>query len=590
MYNLIKQFNEMLDKKDRFLFLGVFFLMVIGAFFELVGIGVILPFIALINDPSSVHSYKILEKLHFLLNEPNESQFIMFIAIIIGFVFLFKNIFIGFMKFVQFTMVYRAFLKTSTELLKSYLYVPYVFHLEHNSSELIRNIQIDTLKAYDNVLKPILTLWTEILVLGTIAIFLLILQPIVTITSIGIIGIVGGVFYRAIRSYSLAWGKLEQESIGKMLLWAQQGLGGIKEILVLQQQQFFLDHFMKEGSVFAHMNRNHKTSLEMPRLVIETIGFFTMLLATVLLMKHNNDKIIPILGLFAVASVRLLPAVTRIVNLLTYIRHSTPTVNVVYNHIMEVRNLRANLEKEIHFIGDNDQNIVLELKNISYQYPSSNKKVLKNLSLSIRKGESIGFVGVSGAGKTTIIDVLLGLLSPSEGSLCRAKNITIGYVPQSVYLSDDSIRANVAFGVKHEEISDSMVWKVLNKAQLQETCEKLPEGLNTFVGEAGVRLSGGQRQRIGIARALYHKPTILIFDEATSALDNQTELQISQAIEKLQGEKTLILIAHRLSTVKKCNRLFVLEEGQIIAEGTYEELLESCKSFQQMAFPKTKNA
>jgi ATP-binding cassette, subfamily B, bacterial PglK len=398
---------------------------------------------------------------------------------------------------------------------------------------------------------------------------------------------------RTIRKLMSGQGLIRQDQSGQMIQWVNQSLGGIKETKVLGREPFFLDAFTKSAQAYGKANLLVGLATQLPNQFIDTVLIAAVLLIVIfsLIQGRAIQSILPMLSLFAIAALRLMPSAKRIVSTITTIRYFKHAVDLIYQDLtlldprssllLTPNSPTAKLER------------LIELRDIHYQYPQATQASLSGISLSIPKGKSIAFIGSSGAGKTTIVDVILGLLTPSQGEiLVDGSNILanldswqrqIGYIPQSIYLSDDTIRSNIAFGVATDEINEGQVWSAVKAAQLEELVFGLPDRLDTLVGERGIRLSGGQRQRIGIARALYHNPEVIIMDEATAALDNTTEREFMQALESMSADKTMITIAHRLSTVKNCDRLYFMKNGVLVDAGTYSDLLSRNREFQEMA-------
>jgi ATP-binding cassette subfamily C protein len=389
-------------------------------------------------------------------------------------------------------------------------------------------------------------------------------------------------------------GSREQELKQEILKSLQQSLGGVKEVKVLGRERFFFDDFTSRHGALTRLRAHHFTLSAAPRLIIETIFITGMLfvISSLVMSSEVGTGLMPQLGLFAYAGVRLIPSASRTLANLNSIRFGSSVTQRLYNDYVQCAHTldsypNSHMDSEITFADR------VDIKHLTYTYEESPRPVLTDISLTIRRGETIGIVGPTGAGKSTLIDLLLGLLSPSAGDIFsdgeniarspRSWRTKIGYVPQSIFLIDDTIRRNIALGVKDKEINEQKLWNAIRLAQLEDYVHSLPLGLHTIVGERGVRLSGGQRQRIAIARALYHEPELLMFDEATSALDNQTEREVIQAIETLRGKKTLVIVAHRLSTVRSCDFLVFLKGGKIAACGTFDELLVHSEDFRCMA-------
>jgi len=372
-------------------------------------------------------------------------------------------------------------------------------------------------------------------------------------------------------------GAEQQKISASMIKWVNQGLGASKEVKVSGKEDFFINAYTKQSQLSANNSRYMNVLDLVPRLFIETLLVSIVLITMLIIVFQDTDTtyLVSTMALFAMAAFRLMPSINRIVSLITTIRYSQPALKVVYRDLFEEKEEVSIIKKDLYAIykGKKTFNDSIELQNLTFKYPNQNELSVKDISLTIPIGKSVAFIGESGAGKTTLIDIMLGLFRPEKGRiLVDGKNLEeqkevwqkkIGYIPQSIYLSDDTIRRNVAFGIDDAHIDDQEVWRALQQAQLKEFVEALPGQLDAAVGERGVRLSGGQRQRIGIARALYHNPEILFMDEATSALDNETEKGIMRAIDGLKGEKTLIIIAHRLTTIENCDLVFKINKGRL---------------------------
>ena len=591
---LVRQVWSFFEGPQRYRAVGLFFLMLLGAGFEALGIGLVMPFIALVADPMSVQQMPVLPAAVEALGITTESGIVIAAGLGLLITYLVKNLYLALMYYAQFRFVFSNQVRLSKKLFDSYLHSPYAFHLHRNSAQLLRNVNEEVRMTFQSVLIPMLTLGVELSVVVVLAGLLIYVEPVVAPVAILTFALISLGFYRSIRRKTVRLGKRQQHHNGLMIQWVNQGLGGIKEAKVVGCEDYFLDHYTRSSEEYAQAMRFHRFVKEIPRNVIETLGLGGMILVVVLLVARGQDMthILPVLGLFAMAAVRLLPSLTRIIAALTAMRHYKPSVNVIAKDLALLREM--DLAGPQH--GQDAEPVsfedVLTFEQVSYTYPGAEEPTLQGLDFSIRRGESVGFVGPSGAGKTTTVDLLLGLLPPEAGRVCvDGRDISdnldswqsqLGYITQPVYLMDDTIRRNVAFGTPDDEIDDGTVWQALEDAQLAHLVASLPDGLDTTIGEGGVRISGGQRQRLGIARALVRQPDLLVLDEATSALDNATERQINTSIERLAGRMTLVIIAHRLSTVRHCDRLFFLCDGRLVDVGTYDDLLAGNAQFQQM--------
>lgn len=554
--------------------------MLVGMILETLGVGLVVPALALMVQPEVTLGHLIFGPRVADLGRVEPHVLVIFGMLGFVAVYAVKSIFLAFLAWRQMGFVFDVQADLSHRLFNGYLHQPYIFHLQRNSAQLINNVVNEVNLLTHSGLIGAMTLLTEMLVLAGITVLMLAIEPIGTILVAAILGVTGWLFNRLTLGRIYRWGQARQQFEGMRLQHLQQGLGGIKDVKLFGRESDFLSRFEENNRGSAHMGRNQKTLAMFPRLWLEFLavtGNAVLVIVMVLQGKPMAD-LLPTIGLFAAAAFRLIPSANRVINAVQSVRYSLPVLDTVYNEIRiaeRVSQLPADLP--IPF----KSRIVLD--QVVFRYPQSETDTLHDVSLAIAKGSSIGFIGESGAGKSTLVDVILGLLTPSGGSVqvdgvdiqqnLRGWQNQIGYVPQSIYLTDDSLRRNVAFGLPVDKIDEQAVWEALAAAQLKEFVLSLPEGLDTVVGERGVRLSGGQRQRIGIARALYHDPPVLVFDEATSALDNEVEREVTKAIAHLHGKKTILVIAHRLSTVEHCDHIVRLEKGRIAGEGLPSDIL-----------------
>lgn len=553
-----------------------------------------MPYIAVMVDPGIIETNIWLRNAkHFIrIND----QFDFLIAMSIGMIVFYalKNISLGGLNYMQLRFVFSKRTLLGTRLLRSYMLKPYTFHLERNAAELIRNIIVETIRVF-NFVQNLLKICSELFLFCVIAIMLLWINSIVVIGIISIFGILSGIFYKSVSNYVVTLGQKVQSSLLHVNQSILEGIGAIKEVKIFGCEEYFPNRYYFNMMENARANWRYSTINTMPRLFLEVVAVGSVSLIVVALQIQGKDikMLLPTLGLFAMAIIRLTPSLGQIVANLHSIRFDSSAVNVIYDHIYKSNETAAPCRLCEKSSQKRSFSRSLKINNLSYTYPNSNVIVLKKISLEITKGQSIAFAGSSGAGKTTLANLILGLLTPLEGGiLVDDRNIfehlsawqrMIGYVPQSIFLLDATIKNNIAFGLNEKEIDDSKVWKAIEIAQLKAFIKELPDGLDTVIGENGVRLSGGQRQRLGIARALYHEPEILILDEATSSLDGETEREVSQAIEMLSGRKTLIIIAHRLSTIKNCDKIYYMEKGTIVDTGTFQQLMLKNTEFKRVA-------
>lgn len=576
----IKKILKIFNKREKRNLLVLFSLMIIAAVVETLGIGLVVPFVGIVTNPEMIQEQAILSFLYDSLGFQSTNSFLIFSTLSLIFVFIFKNVFLLGFYYLQYRFISNQRVKNSRRLLKVYLTKPYEFHIQKNSAELLRNVNNEVNKVFSNMMLPSFQFAIEVLVIIFILILLIIMEPMITLFSSVLLGTSVVVFFKVFKKKISSLGKLQQATSRQMIKWINQGLGASKEVKVSGREGFFIQSFSKQSEKFAVTVRFYRMLNQIPRMVNETIIVSSILGMVLIIILRGGDMstLLATMALFAMAAFRLMPSINRMVSAISTIKYNAPALDVIYDDLIaEIENEeRRNQEKQEESNYTSSERIfqhAIELENVSYRYPNQSDYTVSDVSLKIPIGKSVAIVGASGAGKTTIVDIILGLLEPEKGRvlvdgidlkdqlpLWKKK---IGYIPQDIYLSDDSIRKNIAFGINDKRIEDESVWRALVAAQLKDYVEKLPEGLDTFVGERGIRLSGGQRQRIGIARALYHNPEILILDEATSALDNETEKGIMSAIDGLKGEKTLIIIAHRLSTIENCDIVFEIVEGEL---------------------------
>ena len=570
---MIKQFRYIFNRKQKAGLLLLLIAIIVVTFLELAGVTAIMPFIDVVMNPETIDRKWYLKIPYESLNFQNTTVFIIFVAVVLIAVYILKNVYLCFMYYAQYRFTYDNRRKVATRMLNAYLKQPYSYHRIHPSSELMRNISTDTERMFDCVLS-ILQLFTEGCVCVVLVVYLFIMDKSITIGVGAILSLFLLVFYRGFKKYLNHVGNENRKYAARITQWLQQSFGGIKEAKILEREDYFLNQFDYNYKKSASYDRKYRFLQVAPRPIMEMV-FVAAILAVIIVKLLNGTQsayFVSTLSVFAIAAFRLMPSMNRITNYMSVLMFTKGSVEKVYHDLQEVERLEKNkpavtadvsleLKKEI------------QIRNLSFRYPDASENVLENISFTIPKNRSIAFIGPSGAGKTTLADIILGVLEPTEGQICvdggdiqncmSAWHKNIGYIPQSIYLMDASIRENVAFGIPKDQIDETCLRRALEEAQLKEFVDSLPEGLDTVIGESGVRLSGGQRQRIGIARALYNDPDVLVLDEATSALDNETEKAVMDAINRLAGNKTLIIIAHRLTTITNCDVIYEVKDRQI---------------------------
>ena len=582
MLSVLKKFNKLLNskQKSRLAILGI--ITVIGAFLEVIGVSLMLPLITAIMQPDIIKNNKYISYICSILDLHSHRTFVIVCIIAIILVFIFKDLFLIMQYYIQARFVFNNQFATQQKMLKGYLNRPYEFFLNAESGEILRVIQSDVPTTY-SLLTTILSMFTELIVSIAISVTIFIIDPVMTMFVISMMILVVLIISKIVKPILRRKGEEKQLTGSLTYKWLIQSITGIKEIKVGTKEAFFEDSFNLNGKKYINAEKWSTVFSNIPRLMIEMVSVCSTLAFIAFMIYKGKDieTLVPTLGAFVMAAMKLMPSANRILGTINQIAFQEPSLNKLLLDIElfeedEVkyashRNNKINsTESKLSF------NNKIELKKITYRYQGSEKLILDNADMVIPIGKSIGIVGVSGAGKTTAVDILLGILLAQKGEVVTdginvKKNYSdwlshIGYIPQNIFMLDDDIKSNVAFGLSREEQNEEMVWKALREAQLEEFVKELKDGINTKIGERGMRLSGGQKQRIGIARALYLNPEILVFDEATSALDNETESAIMSSINSLHGKKTMIIIAHRLQTIKDCDIVYRVENGKIFEE------------------------
>jgi len=604
MIKSIKKFYSLLTKREkRNFFLLIFAMLFMGAT-EIAGIGSIAPFLGVIANPQIVEEQKILKSLYDFFQFKDTRSFIIAMGFgALGFVIL-RNLTAAAVKFFEIRYAEMRGYRLSKRLMAKYLGQPYVFFLNKNSSEISRNVLAEVNNLIRQFLIPLLELMTRLITVFAIIVFLVIMDPqVALIIATSLLLLYGGIYF-GVKKFLLELGKKRLAANNKRFKLVREAFGGIKDVKLLGKEYVFLEYFGKVSKRTARYQSNNKIIGSFPKFALDTIVFGAMIGLVLYLMIARDGDIsdsLALLSLYGLAAYRMMPALDKIFKNIASLRGSQVVVDTIHEELGKISDEEKMALETNPEIQKSTFEKEITLTDIVFRYPgtsSSEKKnspVIQRQSLSILKNTTIGFAGPTGCGKTTLVDIILGLLIPEEGELAvdgvvvnqenlRSWQSNLGYVPQSIFLSDDTISRNIAFGVPVKQIDMDRVRNAAKIAHLHEFIENdLPKGYNTEVGEMGVRLSGGQRQRIGIARALYHEPEVLVLDEATSALDGLTEAVVMEAIEELSGKKTIIIIAHRLSTLKEADTIFLLEKGKIIAQGTYDELISDNSSFQKMA-------
>lgn len=597
MVEILKKLYLLLAPRDRRVSILLLIQMCISSLINIFGIALIFPFMTLVLSPDLLSKQNNLSLifLYKLFACNNVHSFLIILGMMVFIFLVIGNIMLTITVWLSTRFALFRNHTLSKKLLESYLFQPYNFFLDKNSSSLVKNIMVEVYMVVQNVLLSFIRLLDQSISTLAILLMLLIIKPLLSLFVFISFGGVYSLVYFVIKT---RLSKISNEIVvarNIMFKVVSEGFGGIKDIKFLHRESNVIKKFSKESFVFARNASVAAVIAQMPRYVLEIVAFGGVILILVYFLTKNYtiSTIIPLLSLYVFAGYRLMPSLQQIFAYLTLIKTNKDSLDIVYEDIKRLpKILHADTQTVTEHLSFNNE---ISIQNLGYFYPNTKKPVLHDLTLTIKKNTIVGFVGATGSGKTTLIDILLGLLKPSEGCLCVDEQVinssnlaswqnNIGYVPQHVYLCDDTIANNIAFGLQNHEIDMVAVKKAANMADLQDFIEnELPHGYETLVGERGVRLSGGQAQRIGIARALYRDPKILVLDEATSSLDGITEDIILQSVKNVAHKKTIIMIAHRLSTVKECDNIFFMKNGNVIDSGTFLKLSENNNDFKKMA-------
>ena len=578
MIQIIKKLNVLLDSKQKRTMVGLMFMMVISAFLQTAGIGMLVTVVNVVIDPTGVSDSKIVSFVFDALGVESFNAFSIIVMVMLIVVYVVKNLFLFVEQKLTLSFVYTNQFRTSERMMRNYLRRGYEFYLNADTAVVQRNITSDVNNMYALILS-LLQLASDIIVSVFVITFCFVTNGTLTIILAVVLLALMFIIKKVLKPIMYKAGKDNQDYYSGLFKWISQTVQGIKEVKISCKEQHFIDEYKKCGKGYVEAVQKYSLYNNIPKLLIETACVATMMGYMICLVATgvSSDNMITILSTLAAAAMVLLPSVNRINNQINSIAYFEPFFMGVSDNLQDEIN---DQNVDMSFATDEEEKLeiskVIEMKDITYAYPNTDKLIFDHANISIPIGSAVGIVGTSGAGKSTVVDILLGLLKMQGGTiLADGKDVmpnyrkwlkNIGYIPQMIFMLDDTIRKNVAFGVPDDKIDENRIWEVLKEAQLDEFIRTLPQGLDTGIGERGIRLSGGQRQRIGIARALYNNPEVLILDEATSALDNDTEAAIMESINRLHGKKTLIIIAHRLQTIEKCDIVYRVENGQATIE------------------------
>jgi ABC-type multidrug transport system fused ATPase/permease subunit len=577
---LLKKLNYIFPWKQKLRFLGLFFMMLLSTVLEFAGVSLILPFVNILVNPDTLQSSFWYPWFSRVTGSTTVTEVLLALSILMIIVYILKNAYLLLLVNVRVKFISGNQVRMGSRMIGYFMRKPYTYHLQHNTSEVVRSVTSDVSSMF-GLISCLFTLISDGLTALALIIYLFSIDTMLTLILSCAIALCSALYFLLVKKRIRTAGQENRKIYAKMLRAVHQAVGGIKEVKVMGRETYFEECYTKYGEEYVERNRVYAVLSAIPNRLIETCCVCGVLgvIAFKIASGDNLVSVVPTLSAFAVACIKLLPSANSINGAINGISFQAPCVESIYDEIIESEQYEKRLaleaaEKlqkngEIHVAPNSD----VQLRHIEFTYPNMDKPVLQDINMTIPSGASIGIVGVTGAGKTTLVDIILGLLEPQKGSVCyggmdirqdyRQWQSRIGYIPQNIYMIDDSIRNNVALGVYEEKIDDAQVWQALEDAQLADFVRGLKEQLDTVIGERGVRISGGQRQRIGIARALYYNPEILFFDEATSSLDNETERNVMEAINSLSGRKTMIIVAHRLTTIEKCDKVYRVIDGGI---------------------------
>lgn len=577
---MFRKLSYFLNKKQKAGVAGLTVMIFIGALLETLGVSSIIPIVQLMMSPDQAKESRIVAALMKYMHIDQISRVFMVLLGGMILIYIVKNLYLLFLTYIQSRFVNVNQARTQSKLLEWYLNRPYEFFLYSDVAVILRTIQSDVQNVF-LMLLSIMQMLTELMVSACICIFLFITDWKMTLFLILLLGGITLFTVGVLKNRIGALGRKNQDYVAILTKWILQSMNGIKIVKVMGNEEYFDRNHKRDRQMQAKYNTKYAVLNAVPKLLLETVCIGGILAYLMVCVLNGGDigKMAAVISAFAIAAFRVLPSVSRISIYLANLSYYEPSLDIVYDMIQH-EGYDGIFQQKLDIKAESDEVLTMKkevrLSQVTFAYPNTDKKILDQAHMVIPIGASVGIKGSSGAGKTTVVDILLGLLQVQAGEItCDGKDITkhkkawlaqIGYIPQNVYLTDDSIRKNIAFGEETENIDEKRIWEVLQEAQMKEFVKTLPEGLDTTLGEQGVRISGGQKQRIGIARALYHNPELLIFDEATSALDNDTETAVMDAIEQFKGNKTMIIIAHRLRTIENCDIIYEVKDGKIIRE------------------------
>lgn len=596
MLQLVRELFSLLDKQQRTRFVFLQLLVILMAFAEIASITIIGPFMLMAADVQSLEENGSFSHFYHLsgLNSPEEFVFWAGIAVLA--ILLSSSLVSVFTAWRLSLFSFQIGAELGNRLFSHYINQPWLFHVNHSSASLTMNIAAETGRITNQVLSPLLQMNSRIVLATFIVITVFIYNPYVAIAGVTLFGSSYALLFTIVRHRLTIHGQHITKQNSNRFKLMSEAFGGIKDILLFGYQDNYTQRFIDASRKMASSLGVNQTLASAPKYLLEMVAFssmITLVLYLILFEDGNAENILPSLAVYGLAGFKLMPAFQNIYQQLSQIRGALPAYQAVRQDLIASQNESLTPNKS-NLIENHELKIAIDLKNVSFSYPGKNTPAIDNINLHIPAKKTVGIVGPSGSGKSTLIDLILGLITPSSGSIIIDEKLlpsnkisgwqkTIGFVSQTIYLSDASLKENIAFGIPEEEINITKVLKAAHLAHLDEVISRLPDGIETLVGERGVQLSGGQRQRIGIARALYHDASVLVFDEATSALDGITEKLIMQSLHEFFGKKTIIMIAHRLKTVQNSDIIFFMKNGKLIDQGSFEFLKQNNSEFSELA-------
>ena len=591
MFHVVRKSLQLVGREQRTRWIGLVVLAVLASGLEMLGALMIYLLLALVADPGAELELPLIGDIRRLAGDIDQQSLLLIMVVLMAVFFVTRAVVQVGVSYTQRRVAFRAGAHVSGQLAAGYLALPYAFHLHRNTAESIRNVKAAVAVLVTQAFLPMIKVTADLILAGSLLAVMLFVSPLATLIAVVVVGGAATVLLFVVQPRLKRLGADAHRLTQAMYKSVSQALNGLRDIKLLGRERFFADDFRGDVGSMARVSYLVQTAAELPRIVMETalVGFILVFFAYAVFAGTGTEEILSVLGLFAYAGLRLQPSLNRVISGLNQLRFASAAVDDLYDDLMMVRGSEpTDDEPPVRELRDE-----LRIENMSFRYERAETDALTDVNLTIRAGETVGICGPTGGGKTTLVDLMTGLLEPTQGRITidghdlqedvRGWQRNLGVVPQMVFLIDDTLRRNIALGVADDEIDEDAVSEAVRLAQLEEFIERAPQGLDTGAGEKGARVSGGQRQRVAIARALYRQAGVLVFDEGTSALDNTTEANLMSALARLRGEHTIILVAHRLSTVRDCDKIIYVENGRVSGAGTYDDLVSGNEGFRTLA-------